>query len=107
MIRTKARDPLGKSLITDRCIPLLTARWVQLVPIGEDLFGLFYFVFRAREVKFQFPGSARNVNLDGGQTAPMHSQVELFVSLVYSVVLKTDHDSASTGDRLKAMPKGA
>ena len=76
-------------------------RW-RLVPVSEDLFGLFYFLLRAGEVKFQFPGSARDVNLDGGQTTALHSQVELFVSLAYSVALKTCHGGALAGGGLKA-----
>jgi hypothetical protein len=52
-----------------------------LVPIGKDLFGLFHLFLRAREVKLQFAGSARDVNLDRGQTIPLHSHVELFVGL--------------------------
>jgi len=42
-------------------------------------------------VKSQFSGSARDVDLDGGQTGPLHSQVELFMGFVWSVVLKTCH----------------
>ena len=63
----------------------------SLVPVGEDLFGLFYLFLRAGEVKFHFSGSAGDVNLDAGQTTSLHSQVELFVSLAYSVTLKTCH----------------
>jgi hypothetical protein len=73
------------------------ARWRSLtalrvlVPIGKDLLGLFYLFLRAGEVKFHFPGSARDVNLDGRQTTALHSQVELFVGFVYSVALQTSH----------------
>jgi len=42
-------------------------------------------------MEFQFSSSARDVNLDGGQTIALHSQVELFVSLANSVALKTCH----------------
>jgi hypothetical protein len=42
-------------------------------------------------MKFQFSCSARDVDLDRGQTILLHSQLELFVSLGYSVTLKTCH----------------
>ena len=42
------------------------------------------------------------MNLDGGQTTALHSQVELFVSFAYSVALKTCHSLASAGGGLKA-----
>ena len=53
--------------------PIASAADGRLVPVSEDLFGLFYLFFRAGEVKFHFPGSARDVNLDGGQTTALHS----------------------------------
>ena len=66
---------------------------MRLIPVRQDLFRLFYLFLRAGEVKFEFSGSACDVNLDGGQPAPLHSQVELFVSFAYSVTLKTCHGS--------------
>jgi hypothetical protein len=53
-------------------------------------------------MEFHFSGSARDMDLDGGQTTALHPQVELFVSLAYSVALKTCHGSASAGGGLKA-----
>jgi hypothetical protein len=73
-----------------------------LVPVSKDLLGLFYLFLRAREVEFHFASSARDVNLDGGQTAALHSQVELFVSFVYPVPLKTCHGQASARGGLEA-----
>jgi hypothetical protein len=70
---------------------VLTTLWVWLVPVGEDLFSLFYLFLRAGELHFDFSGPAIDVNLDGGQATALHSQVELFVNLAYSVALKTTH----------------
>ncbi len=64
---------------------------VWLIPVSQDLFRLFDLFLQASEVKFEFSGSACDVNLDGGQSAPLHSQVELFVRFAYSVTLKTCH----------------
>ena len=58
-------------------------------------------------MKFHFSGSARDVNPDGRQTTALHSQVELFVGLAYSVALKTCHSEASAGGGLKARATGA
>jgi hypothetical protein len=64
---------------------------MRLIPVSEDLLRLFDLFLRASEVKFEFSGSACDVNLDGGQPAPLHSQVELFMNFSYSVTLKTLH----------------
>jgi hypothetical protein len=62
-----------------------------LVPIGEDLLGFLYLLIQTGKVKFHLPGSAGDENVNGQQTAPLHSQMELFVSLVNSVVLEAIH----------------
>jgi len=80
----------GNSECSKKCCAFLTALWV-LVPVSKNLLGLFYLFLRAGEMEFQFSSSARDVNLDGGQTIALHSQVELFVSLANSVALKTCH----------------
>jgi len=64
---------------------------MRLIPVSQDLFRLFDLFLRAGEVKFEFSSSACDVNLNGGQPTPLHSQVELFVSFVHSVTLKTCH----------------
>ena len=64
---------------------------MALAPVGEDLFGLPYLLIRTGEIKFQFPGPARDRNLNGGQPVALHSQMELFVSFVNSVALETIH----------------
>ena len=64
---------------------------MRLIPVSQDLFGLFDLFLRAGEVKLEFSGSAGDVNPNGGQSTSLHSQVELFVSLAYSVALKTCH----------------
>ena len=56
-------------------------------------------------MKFHFSGSARDVNLDGGQPTPLHSQVELFVSFAYSVTLKTCHGKGLVWQRTKSNGK--
>jgi hypothetical protein len=78
--------------------------WPEVsVPVGEDLFGLLYFLFQAGKLKPYLSSSSGDQNLNGRQTAPLHSQMELFVSFVNSVVLETIHGSASTRSRQKAM----
>ena len=63
----------------------------RLRPVSEDLFRLLHFLIRAGEVESEFSGSASNVNLNGRQTAPLHSQVELFMRFVNPVMLETSH----------------
>ena len=72
------------------------ARDLESGPVGQDLFGFFYFILRTGKIESQFPGSARDDYFDGGQTAALHSQVELFVSFMGSVALETCHGSGST-----------
>ena len=64
---------------------------MRLIPVSQDLLGLFDLFIRAGEVKFEFSGSPCDVNLDGGQPTPLHAQMELFVNFEYSMPLKTSH----------------
>ena len=71
---------------------MLPCGWPEtLVPVGEDLFGLLYLLIQTGKVKFHFPGSSGDQNLNGRQTAPLHSHTELFVNFLNSVVLETIH----------------
>ena len=73
-----------------------------LGPVSQDLFGLLYFLIRTGEVKLHFPGPASDVDLDGRQPTSLHAQMQLFVSFVWTVALKTCHHPASARSRLKA-----
>ena len=64
---------------------------LALGPVGEDLFGFFHLVLRTGKTESQFPCPASDDYFDGGQTTALHSQVELLVSFVRSVVLETCH----------------
>ena len=77
----------------------------RLVPVGKDLLGLLDLFVRAGEVKLQFSCPARDVNLDRGQTIFLHSQLELFVSLAYSVTLKTCHSWRVTPEPVESNGK--
>jgi hypothetical protein len=71
---------------------VLRCRWPEtLVPVGDDLFGLLYLLIQTGKVKFHFPGSSRDQNLNGRQTVPLHSHMELFVSFLNSMMLETIH----------------
>ena len=75
----------------------------QSIPLCENLVGFLNLVFRPGKAKLHFSGSARDDNFDRGQTAPLHTQVKLFMGFVKPVVLKTVHGSASAARQLKAM----
>ena len=67
-------------------------RDLQLVPVREDLLCPPDLHLRTGKIKSQFTGSAGDLNLDGGQTAPLHSQVKLLISFFDPVALKAAHD---------------
>ena len=71
---------------------MLRCGWPEtLVPVGEDLFGFLYLLIRTGKVKFHFSSSSGDQNLNGRQPAPLHSQMELFMSFANPVVLETIH----------------
>ena len=63
----------------------------KLVPVSEDLFGFLYLLIQTGKVELHFPGSSGDQHLNGRQTAPLHSRVELLVNFLNSVVLETIH----------------
>jgi hypothetical protein len=65
-----------------------------LVPVGEDFFSFLDFFFLTGEGKADFSGPAGDEDFDGGQTIPLHAQVELFMGLLDTVVLETMHGLA-------------
>ena len=75
----------------------------QSTPLCENLLGFLNLVLRPGEAELHFSGSARDDNFDRGQTAPLHTQVKLFMGFVKPVVLETVHGSASAARQLKAM----
>jgi hypothetical protein len=69
---------------------VLRCRWPEIsVPVGENLLSFLYLLIQTSKVKLHFPGSSGY--LDGRQTAPLHSQTELFVSFLNPVLLETIH----------------
>jgi hypothetical protein len=71
---------------------VLRCGWPEtLVPVGEDLFGFPHLVIRTAKVKSHFSGSSGDQNLNGRQPIPLHSEKELLVGFVNSVVLETIH----------------
>jgi len=63
----------------------------ELVPVGQDLFGLFHFSLGAGEIESQFSCSPSDLNFDGGEAGPLHAQQELFMGFLDPVVLETVH----------------
>ena len=86
----RRREVTQRAAATDPIMTTGSAR-LELGPIRKDLFGFFYFVLRTGKTEFQFPGPASDQYFDRGQTTALHSQVELLVSFVGSVVLETCH----------------
>jgi hypothetical protein len=77
----------------------------SLVPVGENCLGFLDFIFGTGEVKSQFTRSACDMNNDRGQTTVPHSKLELFVSLMDTMALKTIHDQGSACRSQRAITK--
>ena len=71
-------------------------------PIGENLLGFLDLVLGPGEVELHFARPSRDNDFDRGQTAALHSQVELFIGFVYSMALEAIHGSASAARHPKA-----
>jgi hypothetical protein len=87
------RNPAEETTITQlQRRPIMYCGWPEtLVPVGENLLGFLYLLIHTGKVKLHFSGSSGDQNLNGRQTAPLHSQTELFVSFLNSVLLETIH----------------
>ena len=78
-------------------------RPIALTPIGKNPLGFFNLVLGPGEAELHFAGAAGDDDFDRGQTAALHSQVELFMSFMRSMALEAVHGSASAARHPKAM----
>ena len=62
------------------------------VPVREDVLSFENLVSRTSKIKHQFSGPSGDFNLNRRQAAPLHSQVELFMSFFDPMALEAIHD---------------
>ena len=73
------------------------------IPIGENPFGFLNLILGPGKAELHFASPTRDDHFDRGQTASLHSHVELFMGFMNPVALEAVHDTASVARHPKAM----